>query len=249
MRKRLDIQEALKRPVKQKRTLRFRISSHVHKPAEEATYIAIPEWELRVEGRLLEQTMNRDLFKPRRKFSSFFKTVLIELDRDLYGPDNHLVEWRRSSQTQETDGFCVKRETMGSSPVECSLFFFFDYQPPQFKLSGPLSRVLGIHTQTRAVVVTALWQYVKRHKLQDPDEREFIKCDSYLENIFDEARVKFSEIPRRLQAHLLPPDPIVVKYTIDPSNSPGEKKCYDISMDLDDSLKDMMHSFLLSANR
>ena len=28
----------------------------------------------------------------KRKFSSFFKNIVIELDRELYGPDNHLVE-------------------------------------------------------------------------------------------------------------------------------------------------------------
>lgn len=30
--------------------------------------------------------------KMKRKFSSFFKSLVIELDKDLYGPDNHLVE-------------------------------------------------------------------------------------------------------------------------------------------------------------
>ena len=29
--------------------------------------------------------------------------MVIELDKDLYGPDNHLVEWRRIATTQETD--------------------------------------------------------------------------------------------------------------------------------------------------
>lgn len=28
----------------------------------------------------------------KRKFSSFFKSLVIELDKDVYGPDNHLVE-------------------------------------------------------------------------------------------------------------------------------------------------------------
>lgn len=32
------------------------------------------------------------LSKQKRKFSSFFKSLVIELDKDLYGPDNHLVE-------------------------------------------------------------------------------------------------------------------------------------------------------------
>lgn len=33
--------------------------------------------------------------KQKRKFSSFFKSLVIELDKELYGPDNHLVEVRR----------------------------------------------------------------------------------------------------------------------------------------------------------
>lgn len=33
-----------------------------------------------------------DQSKVKRKFSSFFKSLVIELDKDLYGPDNHLVE-------------------------------------------------------------------------------------------------------------------------------------------------------------
>ena len=44
----------------------------------------------------------------KRKFSSFFKSLVIELDKDLYGPDNHLVEWHRTTTTQETDGFQVR---------------------------------------------------------------------------------------------------------------------------------------------
>lgn len=35
------------------------------------------------------------LSKQKRKFSSFFKSLVIELDKDLYGPDNHLVEVRK----------------------------------------------------------------------------------------------------------------------------------------------------------
>ena len=53
--------------------------------------------------------LQMDPSKSKRKFSSFFKSLVIELDKDLYGPDNHLVEWRRTPTTQETDGFQVKR--------------------------------------------------------------------------------------------------------------------------------------------
>ena len=36
-----------------------------------------------------------------------------------------------------------------------------DYQPAQYKLDPRLARLLGIHTQTRPVIINALWQYIK----------------------------------------------------------------------------------------
>uniref|UniRef100_A0A673FUX3 SWI/SNF-related matrix-associated actin-dependent regulator of chromatin subfamily D member 1 n=1 Tax=Sinocyclocheilus rhinocerous TaxID=307959 RepID=A0A673FUX3_9TELE len=179
MRKRLDIQEALKRPIKQKRKLRIFISNTFNpaKPDAEDGEGTVASWELRVEGRLLEDVTT----KQKRKFSSFFKSLVIELDKDLYGPDNHLVEWHRTATTQETDGFQVKRP--GDVGVRCTVLLMLDYQPPQFKLDPRLARLLGIHTQTRPVIIQALWQYVKTHKLQDPHEREFINCDKYLQQV------------------------------------------------------------------
>lgn len=57
------------------------------------------------------------------------------------------------------------------------------FQPPQFKLDPRLARLLGIHTQTRPVIIQALWQYIKTHKLQDPHEREYVICDKYLQQV------------------------------------------------------------------
>lgn len=61
-----------------------------------------------------------------RKFSSFFKSLVIELDKELYGPDNHLVEWHRTPQTSETDGFQVKRH--GDQSLKCTILMLLDYQ-------------------------------------------------------------------------------------------------------------------------
>uniref|UniRef100_A0AAQ5WXH9 DM2 domain-containing protein n=1 Tax=Amphiprion ocellaris TaxID=80972 RepID=A0AAQ5WXH9_AMPOC len=243
MRKRLDIQEALKRPIKQKRKLRIFISNTFNpaKPDAEDGEGTVASWELRVEGRLLEDVTT----KQKRKFSSFFKSLVIELDKDLYGPDNHLVEWHRTATTQETDGFQVKRP--GDVGVRCTVLLMLDYQPPQFKLDPRLARMLGIHTQTRPVIIQALWQYVKTHKLQDPHEREFINCDKYLQQIFETQRMKFSEIPQRLHALLMPPEPIIINHVI--SVDPNDQKktaCYDIDVEVDDTLKTQMNSFLLS---
>lgn len=252
MRKRLDIQEALKRPMKQKRKLRIFISNTSF-PAKETEAGGTAEdpsttaWELRVEGRLLDEDKKADPTKSKRKFSSFFKSLVIELDKDLYGPDNHLVEWRRTATTQETDGFQVKRP--GDKNVRCTILLLLDYQPLQFKLDQRLARLLGVHTQTRPVIISALWQYIKTHKLQDPHEREFVNCDPFLRQIFQTERMKFAEIPQRLNPLLHPPDPIVINHLITVEGQHPEQKktaCYDIDVEVDDTLKTQMNSFLLS---
>jgi SWI/SNF-related matrix-associated actin-dependent regulator of chromatin subfamily D len=145
MRKRLDIQEALKRPMKQKRKLRIFISNTAFPAKEEGSETGegggggppqpgsnTASWELRVEGRLIDEDKKVEAGKSKRKFSSFFKSLVIELDKDLYGPDNHLVEWHRTPTTQETDGFQVKRP--GDKNVRCTILLLLDYQPLQFKL-------------------------------------------------------------------------------------------------------------------
>lgn len=38
------------------------------------------------------QTGDRPDTKTKLKFSTFFKSVVIELDKEMYGPDNHLIE-------------------------------------------------------------------------------------------------------------------------------------------------------------
>ncbi|XP_013410680.1 SWI/SNF-related matrix-associated actin-dependent regulator of chromatin subfamily D member 1 isoform X5 [Lingula anatina] len=250
MRKRLDIQEALKRPMKQKRKLRIFISNTFYpSKVEEEGEETIPSWELRIEGRLLEDSISKTTNPPqaKRKFSTFFKSLVIELDKDLYGPDNHLVEWHRTPTTNETDGFQVKRT--GDKNVKCTVLLMLDYQPMQFKLDPRLARLLGVHTQTRPVIINALWQYIKTHKLQDKHEREYINCDKYLHQIFQCQRMKFSEIPQRLHALLMPPDPIVINHVILVEGPDAAKKtaCYDIDVEVDDTLKEQMQSFLLSS--
>ena len=43
----------------------------------------------------------------RIKFTSFFKNIVVELDKDAFGPDNHIAEWHRVPKCEETDGFTV----------------------------------------------------------------------------------------------------------------------------------------------
>ena len=265
MRKRLDIQEALKRPMKQKKKLRIFISNTSF-PAKEGEEGSVASWEMRVEGRLMEEDKVAETTKNKKKFSSFFKSLVIELDKDMYGPDNHLVEWHRTTTTQETDGFQVKRP--GDKTVKCTILLLLDYQPLQFKLDQRLARLLGVHTQTRPVIISALWQYIKTHKLQDCNEKEYVNCDSFLQQIFKTEKMKFAEIPQRLNPLLNPPDPVVIKHMISMEDlklaETKKTACYDIDVEVivtnrsvflifishsyqvDDTLKTQMNNFLLS---
>merc|ERR1719318_1128920 len=243
MRKRLDIQEALKRPMKLKKKLRIFISNTSF-PAKEGEEGSVATWEMRVEGRLMDEDIRAESTKVKRKVSSFFKSLVIELDKEMYGPDNHLVEWHRSPTTQETDGFQVKRP--GDVAVKCTILLLLDYKPIQFKLDQRLARLLGVHTQTRPVIISALWQYIKTNKLQDPHEKEYVNCDQFLKQIFQTEKMKFAEIPQRLNPLLNPPDPVVIKHMITVEDLAKKTACYDIDVEVDDTLKVQMNNFLLS---
>uniref|UniRef100_UPI00244513FA SWI/SNF-related matrix-associated actin-dependent regulator of chromatin subfamily D member 2-like n=1 Tax=Nyctereutes procyonoides TaxID=34880 RepID=UPI00244513FA len=244
---------AIKKPLTRKRKLRIYISNTFSPSKAEGVTAGtagppggtpagdkVASWELRVEGKLLD-----DPSKQKRKFSSFFKRLVIELDKELYGPDNHLVEWHRMPTTQETDGFQVKRP--GDLNVKCTLLLMLDHQPPQYKLEPRLARLLGVHTQTRAAIMQALWLYIKHNQLQDGHEHEYISCNRYFRQIFSCGRLCFSEIPMKLAGLLQHPDPIVINHVInvDP-NDQKKTACYDIDVEVDDPLKAQMSNFLAS---
>jgi SWI/SNF-related matrix-associated actin-dependent regulator of chromatin subfamily D len=120
-----------------------------------------------------------------------------------------------------------------------------DYQPPQFKLEPRLAKLLSIHTATRPVIIQALWQYIKLHKLQDNQEREYINLDKYLQQIFECDRIRFSDIPNKLHMHCMPPDPIVINHTISIELNEPKRTCiYDIDVEIDDTLRDQMKTFM-----
>lgn len=227
-RRTLDIQESLRRPARIKKTLRIQLTNLFYTQQDGA-----PSWELRVEGRLTE-----DSRPVKRKFSSFFKSLVIELDSAIYGPDNHLVEWHRTATTAETDGFQVRRP--GDLPVKCTILFQLEHQPPHFKIDPRLARLLGKQTDTRPAVINALWQYIKTKTLQDSNEREYINNDNYLAQIFECKRMKFAEIPAKLNNLLSPPDPIVIHHSIVRNKvpegvaPPPQKALFDFEVEVED---------------
>lgn len=250
--KRMEIHETLKRPLKTKRKLRVFITTQ-YNPGKR---ISAPdangnanygpgEWELRVEGRLIDRKGHD--FQKKRKFSSFFQSLVIELDKEIYGPEQHLVEWHRNRDSNETDGFQVKRK--GDKDVRCTMLFMMHFEPQKCKLEVNLARLLGLPMGTRAEVLYHLWSYIRNNKLQDPDEKDMLIMDPYLARIFRCDRLKFSDIPQKITQFLSKPDPIVIhqKIRCDP-NEPKKTSMYDIDVEINDITNHNMKMFLNSTN-
>lgn len=235
--KTLDILEALKRPTRVKKTLRIFISNLFYTHQDTGA----PSWELKIEGRLTEDSRSQ-----KRKFSSFFKSLVIELDSSIYGPGNHLIEWNRTSTFTETDGFQVRRA--GDLSVKCTILFQLEHQPRHYKLDKRLARILGKQSDTRPAIILALWQYIKNKSLQDSNDRELINNDKYLKSIFECKRMKFSEIPLKLNCLLYPPDPIIINHSIVRGIGETQRSIFEIDVEVDDKdIKDSTSAFTMSS--
>ena len=51
------------------------------------------------------------------------------------------------------------------------------------KLAAPLADLLDINNDTLPNVLFKIWQYIKANRLQDQEDKRFIKCDEKLEAV------------------------------------------------------------------
>ncbi|KAI6143230.1 SWI/SNF complex 60 kDa subunit [Pisolithus tinctorius] len=253
-RKRVEVQDALSRNPTTTRTLRVFLSHSVSgqswqvgdaesEPVNFETGQGIPAWSFKVEGRLLElpNQRSRDKVVP-RKFSTFIKRMIVELDRDpsLY-PDGNILEWPRTQGVQPAlDGFTIRRT--GDQPTRIRVIIHLEQTPEQYKVSPELGNVLGIKEESRIGVIQTLWNYIKIHGLQDKVDRRRIKADDHLRPIFGGDTVVFQQLPELVNRYLIPPDPVILHYTINPMVPPPERpQAWDIEVKMEDtSLKSRM---------
>lgn len=248
-RKRTEVQDALARPMTTTRTLRIFLSHTVSgqpwqlgegtQPEVNAeTGDGAPAWQLKIEGRLLEPPNQRAKDRtPPRKFSSFVKHMVVELERDpAQYPESNVVEWvRNPTQTVPSlDGFAVRRR--GDVPLKIRVVIHLEQQPEVYRVHPELGNILGIKEDTRVGVVQALWNYIKLQDLQDKVDRRLIRADAQLRGIFGADAVQFQQIPERVNRFLGKAEPIVLNYTLDPTVPPPEKPvAFDVEVKMDDT--------------
>lgn len=253
-RKRVEVQDALQRITPTIRTLRIFLSHTVSGQTWQQPVTAsvgegeagkvehdsgdgIPAWQLRIDGRLLEPPNQRSKDRnPPRKFSTLIKQMVVELDRDaaLY-PDGNIVEWVRSPNQPQLDGFTIRRK--GDTPTKVRVLLYLDQQPEQYKIHPDLGNLLGVREESRTGVVQALWNYIKVQGLQDKVDRRMVRADTHLLPIFRSETVLFQHLPELVNRYLAPPDPIILHYTVNPAVPPAEKPgAWDVDVKLEDTV-------------
>jgi upstream activation factor subunit UAF30 len=69
--------------------------------------------------------------------------------------------------------------------------------------SAALGAVVGNNGMPRTEITKKLWQYIKRHDLQDPKERRMIVADDKLKPVFGgKGRVSMFEMTKLVNKHL-----------------------------------------------
>lgn len=149
----------------------------------------IPTFRLRLEGKVLEpDTDEPQPLGKRIHFTTFFKHIVFELDRDkdLY-PDGNFIEWKRplpqpnAPPFEEVDAIDIERK--GDTNINLTVKLYRDESPEKYKLSAPLAELLDIKEDTRTGIVMALWEYIRFNGLQDPDEKRMVNCDEELKTV------------------------------------------------------------------
>lgn len=68
--------------------------------------------------------------------------------------------------------------------------------------SKELVAVVGFEPLSRGEVVKKVWDYIKQHKLQNPDNGREILADKTLEVVFGQKKVSMFEMNKHLTRHL-----------------------------------------------
>jgi upstream activation factor subunit UAF30 len=68
--------------------------------------------------------------------------------------------------------------------------------------SAALGAVVGNSPMPRTEITKKLWQYIKRHSLQDPKERRMIVADDKMKAVLGKGRVSMFEMTKLVNKHL-----------------------------------------------
>ena len=104
-----------------------------------------------------------------------------------------------AKKTSSAEGMSAKTASAGTSTSgkKANPALMRPLQP-----SNELAAVVGSEPLPRAEVVSKVWDYIKKHKLQDPQNKREIMADEKLQAVFGKNRVTMFEMNKHLAQHL-----------------------------------------------
>ncbi|MEN9385190.1 MAG: hypothetical protein RL323_2333 [Pseudomonadota bacterium] len=70
------------------------------------------------------------------------------------------------------------------------------------KPSATLAAIVGANAIPRTEVTKKVWEYIKKHKLQDAANKRMINADAKLKDIFKKPQVSMFEMTKLVNEHL-----------------------------------------------
>ena len=70
------------------------------------------------------------------------------------------------------------------------------------KPSAELGAIVGTSPLPRGEVVSKVWEYIKKHNLQNPENKREIMADDKLKKVFGKDKCSMFEMNKHLAAHL-----------------------------------------------
>ena len=68
--------------------------------------------------------------------------------------------------------------------------------------SKELAAVVGAHDMPRTEVISKVWDYIRKHNLQNPENKREILADDKLKAVFGQDKATMFEMNKLLSAHL-----------------------------------------------
>jgi len=68
--------------------------------------------------------------------------------------------------------------------------------------SPELAAIVGKDDLPRSEIVSKMWEYIKKHNLQNPENKREILADDKLEKIFDSKKVTMFEMNKHISKHV-----------------------------------------------
>ncbi|KXN65319.1 hypothetical protein CONCODRAFT_13131 [Conidiobolus coronatus NRRL 28638] len=245
LRKKLDFQDQLGSPSKQKRTLRIFLSNTASNQHEDPQNMEnFPSWTLKVEGRILDVPTTSHAKKPlNKKFTQFLKSMYISVQPEDGSEPAQLIEWKQQPNQPNFDGLEIKRK--GNKNLSCKITLNLSNLIEKFQTSPGLREITNLESATKSEIIGSIWEYLQFNKLQDPNDRLLFHCDALLKRVFGCDNFRFPLLTSILNQHLFPSKPVNLHYTIrvdqEQTISPY---AYDVEVEVEDETRAKLSQIL-----